>query len=192
MEDIKNTQEATMPSRTNLAQTLNPVKRPWQGTFMGILGIIGVSIYGIFGIILLVANTLIQYALEYSSQIFNGIIEESAQNIEISGYSAKDIPVETVDFTEMIPENIDQYLLYSKIFIIVFFVFQILMIVGFFKGKKLAVLISFVWLIANAVMIFMARESLFLEIMIVMAVIYAFFTYLHIACLKSKFYKRFI
>jgi hypothetical protein len=116
------------------------------------------------------------------------VLDALSENVEVSGYSVKDLPV---DLSTKLPDDFGSYMFYAKIFAIGFFVFQIAMIIGFFKGRKLAVLLSFIWLIANAIMLFIARDMLFSKLMLVMVGIYAFFTYLHIACLRSDFYRKY-
>lgn len=146
---------------TKPAATVSAVKRPWQGTFLGVLNIIGLVLLGLMSIFLVIV-------LVGGGAAISQMMEQSA---EMAAFPMASM-FTTMGAILLVP-------------LLAIFVLGIFITMGIFKGQKWAIIVSLIFtalgLLSNFTNMDMIQWG--------SVALTAFVIYLEIACVKNPFYK---
>ena len=137
-------------------------KRPWQGTFLGVLNVIGLVLIGLISIFLLIA-------IVGGGAMISQMIESSA---EIAS-----LPIASLFGT-----------MGSILLVPVFAIFALglFITIGIFKGQKWSIIVSIIFTVLGILSAFSNMGDINFSILL----INAFVLYLEVMCLKDPFYNN--
>jgi hypothetical protein len=138
------------------------VKRPWQGTFLGVLNVIGLVLLGLLSIALIVI-------LIGGGAALTQMMEQSA---EIAAFPMASM-FTTMGAILLIP-------------VLAIFVLGVFITMGIFKGQKWAIIVSIIFTALSLLSSFANMDS----IQWFGLALTAFVLYLEIMCVKNPFYNR--
>lgn len=138
----------------------NPSRRPWQGTFLGVLNIIGLVFLGLITIFLIIM-------LVGGGAAITQMMQQSAEMTTLPFASM----LGTIGVILIIP-------------VLAIFVLEIFITMGIFKGKKWTVIVSIVFTALALLSAFTNMNSIQLGSL----ALNGFVLYLEIMCIKHPFY----
>lgn len=138
------------------------VKRPWQGTFLGVLNVIGLVLLGLLSIALI-------FILIGSGTAITQMMEQSA---EMAAFPMASM-FTTMGAILLVP-------------VLAIFVLGLFITMGIFKGQKWAIIVSIIFTVLSLLSSFANMES----IQWFGLALTAFVLYLEIMCVKNPFYNR--
>lgn len=147
-------------TETPAAATPSAVKRPWQGTFLGVLNIIGLVFLGIMSIVLLIM-------LVGGGAAISQMMEQSAEMVAFPMASM----LTTMGAILFIP-------------VLAIFVLVIFITIGIFKGQKWSIIVSIIFTVLGLLSAFTNMQ----DIQFGSLLLNGFVLYLEIMCIKNPFY----
>ena len=137
-------------------------KRPWQGTFLGVLDIIGLVLMGLMSIFLLIA-------LVGGGAMISQMMESNAEMAALPMASL----FGTMGAIILVP-------------VLAIFILGLFITIGIFKGQKWSIIVSIIFTVLGILSVFSNMG----DINFSMLLINAFVLYLEIMCLKDPFYNK--